>query len=180
METFKAGWFVIYTKPHHEKKVSTLLMKEKIVSFLPTIKKLRTWCDRKKYIDAPLFPSYLFVNLTSDKSYFQSLQVSGILYYLKFGKEIASIGENVINNIKKLTHCGSELIVSDEHIFPGASLLILQGPFTGLHCEVVQYEGREKIIVRIDLLKRNILLNLPVENVFQSPLDQNQFNRHTA
>jgi transcriptional antiterminator RfaH len=170
MYTFKAGWFVIYTKPQHEKKVCATLLKEKIVSYLPTTKKLRTWCDRKKYIESPLFPSYVFVHLTNVQSYLQSLHIDGILYYLRFGKKIATISETVIENIKKITRYGCEVEISQEVFHKGMTLLIQDGPFTGMNCEVVQYQGKDKIIVRIDLLNRNILLNLSADTVLNTPL----------
>jgi transcriptional antiterminator RfaH len=59
MKNLFAGWYLLYTKPRHEKKVSAALTEASVNSYLPTAKKLRTWCDRKKYIDEPLFPSYV-------------------------------------------------------------------------------------------------------------------------
>ena len=63
MSQFKVGWYLIYTKPHHEKKVYTRLLERNINAFLPLTKRLRSWNDRKKYIDEPLFPSYVFIYL---------------------------------------------------------------------------------------------------------------------
>ena len=63
MNNFLKGWYLIYTRPRHEKKVFLQLTEMKVRSLLPTTKKLRTWHDRKKYIDEPLFPSYIFVYL---------------------------------------------------------------------------------------------------------------------
>jgi len=168
MNNNKTGWSVIYTKPRHEKKVCEQLTKVEVESFLPMIKTLRTWSDRKKYIDMPLFPSYLFVKLPDNQSYFRSLQLDGMLYYLRSGKAIASVGESVINNIKMLLGHPQQIEVSHDHFQPGVNLAIREGPFTGFECEVVNYKGKEKILVRIDLLKRSLLLNIPVEHLFQS------------
>jgi transcription antitermination factor NusG len=63
MQTFTTGWYVMYTKPRHEKQVTRQLELLEINSYLPTIKTLRKWADRKKYVVMPLFPSYVFVNL---------------------------------------------------------------------------------------------------------------------
>jgi len=165
MNTFKGGWFVIYTKPHHEKKVTEQLSKVEVESFLPTIKTLRTWWDRKKYVDLPLFPSYVFVNLKNVQSYFTSLHIEGILCYVKLGKEIARVSESVIDNIKLIIEHPKELEISYEYFQPGNILLVKEGPFTGFHCEIVEFKGKQKILVRIDLLNRSILLNIPVEHL---------------
>jgi hypothetical protein len=59
MQAFKKGWYVAYTKPRHERTAVYSLQKAGIGSFLPLTKKLRIWSDRKKYVEEPLFPSYL-------------------------------------------------------------------------------------------------------------------------
>jgi len=69
MNTFNAGWYVIYTRPRHERKVAAELSIENIEFYLPITRVLRTWHDRKKYIDLPLFQSYIFVHLKNQEEY---------------------------------------------------------------------------------------------------------------
>jgi hypothetical protein len=59
------------------------------VSFLPLHKEIRTWSDRKKQIELPLFPSYIFV-YTSLCERYKSLQVKGIVNYVSFDGKPAS------------------------------------------------------------------------------------------
>jgi transcriptional antiterminator RfaH len=164
MEDFKAGWFVIYTKPQHERKIAEQLEKIQVNPFLPVVKTLRTWSDRRKYVDLPLFPSYVFAKLENPENYFNSLEINGVLYYVRTGKQIAAVSETVINNLKLVTtqaSCGIE--VSSEYLQPGQHLYIKEGPFTGFYCEVIQHKGKQKILVRIELLKRSILIDIPFE-----------------
>ncbi|MBN2763945.1 MAG: hypothetical protein JXR41_12695, partial [Bacteroidales bacterium] len=58
-----------------------------------------------------------------------------------------------------------ELEISERHFEPGRQLVIDKGPFTGLCCEVVESANRLKLLVRIELLQRNILLTLPKDNL---------------
>ena len=44
-------------------------------------------------------------------------------------------------------------------------LSIKEGPFTGFCCEVIQCRGKQKILVRIELLQRNVLMDMPVESL---------------
>jgi transcriptional antiterminator RfaH len=164
MQTFENGWYVMYTKPRHEKKVSKQLERLKIDSYLPTIKTLRKWADRKKYIVMPLFPSYVFVNLENCQSYYDSLEVDGKLNYVRAGKEMARISDSTINEIKLMVGSDeSNIEVCSEHLEAGRKLFIVNGPFTGFNCEVVRHRGKQKILVRIDLLHRNLLLDIPVD-----------------
>jgi transcriptional antiterminator RfaH len=165
MNAIKAGWYVIYTKPRHEKKVAKYLQDLEIQNYLPTLKTLKIWTGKKKNVILPLFPSYVFVKLESIKNYFESLHVPGVLNYVRMGNQIAGINETIIQKLQTiiLKSSSSGLSVSTEHFSPGCILNIQAGPFSGFSCEVIQCRGRNKMLVRIELLHRNILLDLPAE-----------------
>ena len=166
MQPFKKGWYVIYTKPRHEKKTASSLKAIGIEFFLPLVKKMRVWSDRRKYVDEALFPSYVFVRLDDLKSYFTSLDIHGILYYVRAANQIAIIHDEVIDNLKcMIANSNIELEVSSEEIPPGEHVVIKDGLLIGKKCEVVKYSGKEKVLVRIELLHRNILVDVPSQSI---------------
>lgn len=166
MNALKNGWYVLYTKPHHERKVIKYLDELGIPQYLPTKRILKVWPSKKKYVQLPLFPSYVFVKLESIKKYLESLTVPGVLNYVRIGTQIASISENIIFELQTiLSYTTEEVSISTEYFNPGTILRICAGPFAGFSCEVIQIKGKHKILVRIELLRRNILLDLPSEYV---------------
>lgn len=165
MNNFHAGWYLIYTKPRHEKKVHAELMEININSFLPLTKKLHTWHDRKKYIDEPLFPSYVFVYLNDIQNYYTGMLAEGALYYVRYGKEIARVQDAVVNNIRLVAGQATDLEISDTRFQPGRKMVICQGALTGLSCELIEVGSKQMLLVRVDLLQRNILLTLPAEHL---------------
>jgi len=50
------------------------------------------WHDRRKYVDEPLFPSYVFICLDSMQAYYEGLDAEGVPCYVKIGKEMARAG----------------------------------------------------------------------------------------
>jgi transcription antitermination factor NusG len=163
MNKFHSGWYLIYTKPRQEKKVHARLSELKVTSFLPTKKILRTWHDRKKFVDEPLFPSYVFIYLNNMQSYYDGIDADGALYYVKTGKEMALVSDTVVNNIKLCTDQAKEIEVTDNIFQPGRKLVVSQGALTGLTCEMIKYNSKEKLLVRVDLLQRGILLTISEE-----------------
>ncbi|MBO9205489.1 MULTISPECIES: UpxY family transcription antiterminator [Niastella] len=162
MDQLSSGWYVLYTKPRHEKKVVHELSGLKVISYLPMVKRLRAWSDRKKYVAMPLFPSYVFVNIESHENYYSSLEIEGVLYYVRNGKAIARVNESIIESIQMLvSHDDNNIEISSEYFQPGRKLNIKDGPFTGFCCEVINYKGKQKVLVRIELLQRNILFDIP-------------------
>lgn len=164
MQTFCNSWFLIYTKPQHEKKVADQLQHLNVEYFLPLVKTLRVWSDRKKYVRIPLFPSYIFVKLNDAETYFRTLDMSGVLSYVRIGKTIASVRESIVTSLQQIIAGDyNDIEVLDKQFEPGEKLVICQGPFTGFDCEMIRHNGKRKLLVRIDLIHRNVVADIPVE-----------------
>jgi len=56
-------WYAVYTVVRHEKTVNSSLAGKYIETFLPLREEVSSWKDRRKRVQLPLFPGYLFVNL---------------------------------------------------------------------------------------------------------------------
>jgi transcriptional antiterminator RfaH len=163
MKNFSEGWYLLYTKPRQEKKVHVQLGEMNIHSFLPTTKKLRSWHDRKKLVEEPLFPSYVFIYLKDMENYYNGVDAEGALSYVRMGKDIVKVNEFVVNDIRMLAEKGSDIEVSTENIVAGQKLTIQHGPFTGFTGEVVEVRGSQKILIRVELLQRNLLATFPAD-----------------
>jgi transcription antitermination factor NusG len=162
MQLNKIDWSVIYTRPNHEKAVQKQLDSIKIQNYLPIVKTLKSSKNKKKSVNQIMFPSYIFAKPDDVHQYFDSLRIPGILYYLRTGSRIAVIRESVIDGIKLLSerNAGARLEISNENIAKGKILNITKGPFRGIACEVVQCKSTFKIVVRIELLRRSVLVDL--------------------
>lgn len=169
--SIKQGWYVLYVKSRFEKKVDETLKEISIKSFLPLVKTVKQWSDRKKTVLKSLFPSYVFVYINSSEEFHKALSVNGACAYIRFGKEYSRVTDDEIAKIK--------LLVGDEDIIDveinselpkiGEIKKINHGPLSGLECKIVKVDNHNKIIVRIDSLKLNILATVPsysFENIY--------------
>lgn len=162
-KTLKLGWYVLYVRSCHEKKVHDLLIRNQLVSYLPLVQTIRQWSDRKKTISKPLFPSYVFVKIRSTMDFHEALSIEGACAFIRFGNEYALATDIEINKIK--------VLVEDEHITDvemktdlpkiGDIKKISHGPLSGLECEILKVNNVNKIIVRIDSLQQNIIATIP-------------------
>lgn len=57
---FDKCWFAIQVRPRYEFLAACILRGKGFEEFLPTYKSKRKWSDRKKEIELPLFPGYIF------------------------------------------------------------------------------------------------------------------------
>jgi len=101
-------WIAVRSKPRAEKVAFDQLIKNDIEAYLPLIKKKRKWSDRKKWVDFPLFSSYLFAKIELKNSIYV-LQTYGVNTIVKFNNTILTIPENVIKSIQLAIEGGYEL-----------------------------------------------------------------------
>ena len=95
-------WRVLYTKPRNEKKVFDRLVKQGFEVYCPCQKTLKHWSDRKKWVEEPLFKSYLFVKSPSgelEKS--AILETHGVVRFLYWLGAPACVKHEEIENIQK-------------------------------------------------------------------------------
>lgn len=163
MTKFIPGWYLIYTRPRHEKKVAAQLLEAEIQFFLPLVKSLRQWHDRKKFIETPIFPSYIFVYLEQPEDFYRGLEIDGVLCYVRFGKEIARVRPDIVSNLVLITGNEQDVESTDGFFKPGQKVVIRQGALTGLTCEVVEHYKKQKLLVRVEILNRNVLASIPAD-----------------
>ena len=166
----KNGWYVLYTQFRHEKKAYNELLEKNIDAFLPMCTTIREWSDRKKKVEAPLFPSYLFVNIESDKNFHAALTIETPCSYISFGKEYGLASQKEINQIKLLLEGKEVTDIEINRELPriGDKLKILHGDLSGLECEVYRVDNVQKVSVWLSSLRQNISATLPA-HYFQRP-----------
>jgi len=145
-------WFALYTAPRAEKKVSDRLLQIQVEHYLPLIKKQKVWSDRKKWVEEPLFRSYLFVYI-SEAEYFNVLNIYGAVKFVSFGGQAVNVPHKQIETIKRMLSAADDLDVSTEHFEVGMPVKVISGPLTGLFGEIVNHKGKTRLLLRIHALE---------------------------
>ena len=70
-------WIAVYTKSRHEKVVIQELENKNIEAYCPIFKERRQWSDRKRWVEFPLFRSYVFAKIELKNSLY-ILQAMGV------------------------------------------------------------------------------------------------------
>lgn len=124
-------WYVFYTKSRAEKKTKQILEKFGFEVFLPTVKVVRQWSDRKKKVEVPLFNSYIFV-LEEEYRIVEVLKIPGISWNIRHNGKPAFLRENEINLIKKVVDSGYAVEAEGyEELEKGDDVEIIDGPLKG-------------------------------------------------
>lgn len=135
-----------------------------VVHYLPLVNKLRIWSDRKKWVEMPLFNSYVFVKPTEVQRDLV-LQVPGVVKYLRYNGKDAEVQEKDIALIQRLIEKGYQIEQQDmtARLEAGDLAEVLDGPFKGEEVEVYYTEEEAYVIVSVEGLSSSYKVNLPRE-----------------
>jgi transcription antitermination factor NusG len=157
-------WFALYTRPRAEKQLFRQLQKAGFNAYLPLRKVLKYWSDRKKWVEEPLFSSYIFVFI-SEAEYYDVLNIPGAVRYVTFEGKAVPIPPQQIEAIKQFISSGEELPEVELKRSPGDKVDIIAGPMKGIEGELVDIMGRKKVRVEINGLGRAVYLELPASHI---------------
>ena len=159
-------WVAAYTKPRNEKKVYDRLVQEGFETYLPLKKTLRKWSDRKKIVEVPLLPSYIFIRVT-EKEYYPILGLSGIIRYVTFEGKAAPIPDKQIDILKMLLGQDIDIEVASENFRLGDRVEIILGSMVGFEGQIVKHKGKSKAIIQIDHVSHAIMVTLPKNHLIR-------------
>lgn len=154
----KKKWIVLYTKHRYEKLIEKELSKNGVEVYLPILKERRKWSDRKKWIERPLFRSYIFVKIELKDILFV-VQTIGIIKVIKFSSEIAIVRDSSIKAIKLMLEGGYRLDPTD-YFIKGDPVEVKEGPLKGIIGEVIRIDQKDKLLVRVSAIKHSIAVQI--------------------
>ena len=151
----KAEWFAVQTYAKHEKTVTAHLRQRQITVFTPTLRQSHVWSDRKKVIDVPLFPCYVFVQAATWRDIHLSVVTApGVLGWVGVRKQPMAIPESQIETFRVIT---SKNLPASPYPFLniGQRVRIQGGCLDGVEGVLVGKNGNSRLIVSIDLIRQS-------------------------
>ena len=157
-------WYAVHTRSRHEGKVSTSLAQKSIPTFLPKIEVWSRRKDRRKKIQLPMFPGYVFVQIdqADNQSRLDILKTAGVVRILgtTLGNVPVPVPDEKIEAIRRLVESKVEI----QHFrYPrvGERARILDGPFKEIEGLVVKADPRKDLfVITIEILQRAVAIEM--------------------
>lgn len=147
----KADWYALVTRPRAEKKVAERISSQ-WHTFLPLQTQWKLWSDRKKKVQLPLIPSFIFVK-TTEKELFTIVKDVGIVRVLCFLGKPAIVREEEIEILKLLIANEANVqIIAPIQLEEGEEVEIIYGAFAGLRATYMGNQGKYKVIINLETI----------------------------
>ncbi|PLW98561.1 MAG: antitermination protein NusG [Marinilabiliales bacterium] len=158
------AWHAIYTRARWEKKVYQQLLEKDIETYLPLRKTLKQWSDRKKWVEEPLFRSYIFVNVEPD-SYFEALNVQGAMRYVTIRGKACVIPQQQIDAVKLFLEQDGEILSHEITLEKHSEVEIIAGVLQGLKGVVKEIGNSNRVYILIESVGRMVSVEIPGNNL---------------
>jgi transcription antitermination factor NusG len=155
-------WHALYVSSRTEKKVMQSLLSKNIECYVPLVKTMRQWSDRKKMVEFPLINGYVFVNISAleiDKT----LQTKGIVNFVRESGKVAVIREEEMNRLKQLVDLGYQIEsdVSSSELEIGNKVKITSGPLKNIEGFIINKFNDKYLLVQLESIGKSIKVKLP-------------------
>jgi transcription antitermination factor NusG len=154
------SWFAIQTRPRHEKKVSTELQGKGISVFLPLVSATRQWSDRRRLVEMPLFPQYVFVRIVqTSPTRISVLRTTGVTSFVGIRGIGLPIPGDQIERVKTVLAHG---IPVSPHPFlnVGQRICVRGGALDGVKGILTAVNGDHTLVVSVDLIQKSLAIRL--------------------
>ena len=163
MSAGRKNWYVVYTKPRWEKKVYTLLTDKNIEAYCPLNKVRKKWSDRIKWVEEPLFKSYVFVKVAAEDQS-QVRMVNGVVNYVYWLGKPAVVKNKEIEVIRKFLNDHEEVWAEPIDLQKDAKVVIRRGAFMDKEARVVKVT-HNKVRVLIESIGYSLVAVVARSNV---------------
>lgn len=151
-------WYAAYTCTHHEKRVAQQLSEHCIENFLPLYRSVRRWKDRRKELDLPLFPGYVFVHMASQDR-LRVLRLPGVVHIVSFNGRPASLPAEEIETLRSgLKH--HVYVEPHPYLRVGRKVKIVQGPLAGLEGILVRKKEGFRLVISVNAIMRSLAVEV--------------------
>jgi transcription elongation factor/antiterminator RfaH len=151
-------WYALQCWVRKESLIVAQLEAQGFECFLPKYKSMREWSDRKKEVEQPLFPGYVFCRF----EYSQRRPVvitPGVLQVVGCGRTPTPVEEREIEAI--------QFAIASEapsqpwpYLAIGERVRIHTGRLSGLEGILVNFKGNHRVVLSVSLLQRSVALEV--------------------
>jgi transcription antitermination factor NusG len=167
-------WFALQVRARWESSTAVLLTGKGYSTLLPTYRKKARRNTRRKEVNAPLFPGYVFCQFDPQKR-LPILITPGVIAVVSCGRIPLPVADEEIAAIQTIISSGLRA-EPWPYLEVGQTVRVVDGSFEGLEGILIQFKGNQRVVVSISLLRRSVAVE--IEKLSVRPLSPARAGAH--
>src|SRR5262244_1162148 len=155
-------WYAVYTCPRHEKFVARQVTGQGIECLLPLYRSVRRWKDRRKVLELPLFPGYVFLQIAL-RDRVEVLRLPGVVNLVSFNGAPAPLQDSEVEVLRR--GFGGETVKPHPFVKVGKRVRVRNGPMAGLEGVLVRRKDSCRVVLSVELIQRAVAVEVNEEEV---------------
>lgn len=165
MAESRLAWYAVQTAYRCEQRVAQGLTVKGLEVYLPLLREVHQWKDRKKDVDVPAFSGYLFVRCESTPANrVKVLETSGVVRLLGGNHGPNRVSEDEIEAVRRTVDSGVACERCDE-LAPGTLVQVKRGPLAGVQGRLVRIKNRVRLVIAISVFAQGISAEVDQDDV---------------
>jgi transcriptional antiterminator NusG len=153
-------WYVVYVRSRTEKKVASRMERAGLTHYLPLMKVMKQWSDRKKLVEVPMFNGYMFVQ-TTPSGFNDVRMVEGVVNFVRMEGKNAIIPDRQLEAVRIFAETGLPVEAGPDDLSPGEKVKVTFGPLKDFEGELVEMRNDRHFLVRLEAINQVLMVNIP-------------------
>ena len=159
-DTAAMRWFAVQTRSRHEKMAARQLQAQGFATFLPLSVEMRQWSDRRKVVEMPLFPGYVFLQMVYlPEQRLRVLTTEGVVNFVGVHSQGVPIPDKQIEDIQTLL-TAKVPFESYPFLKVGQRVRIRSGSLEGIEGILVRQESDRRLVISVELIQQSVSIRL--------------------
>jgi transcription antitermination factor NusG len=157
------AWFALIVHQYKREQCEQMLASRGYEYFSPCFQTVKTWSDRRKRVDVPLFPGYIFCRFDPEKR-LAVLQIPGVLGIVSTRKQFLEVDAKEIEAIR--TAMASRFSVEPyPFMMPGQKVKVAKGPLCGVEGVLVRVKDGSRLLLSVGILNRCVSVEVNADQL---------------
>jgi transcription antitermination factor NusG len=154
------SWYAVHTRARHEKRVAAQFEEKRVCTFLPLLRQIHKWSDRRVNVEVPMFSCYAFVRVVHTvEERLKVLRTPGVLGFVGSERQGTPIPDEQIETLQTAIR---ENIPCFPYPFirAGRRVRIRGGSLDGVEGILVRQGADQSLVVSVELLRRSVAIRV--------------------
>ena len=158
------AWYRVYSKPRQERVALDNLSRQAYQTFLPLIRLRRKRQRRYVWVTEPMFPRYLFINLSDESDNWGPIRSTiGVAGLVRFGGRPARVPDNLVSALQSNEAGVWEMPTPD--LKSGDRVRICEGPMAGYEGIFQSRSGKERVTLLLDVVSQAARVEVALDHI---------------